>query len=184
MPATTQLDTVAIATLISLFVPLLVGLVTKQSASSTVKVIVNIVAVALTAVLALGITPGLDKMTWALVINTLVLSLAASVTAYKGIWKPTGVTDAIAAKTADIGIGSTPIVLPPVDSEAGQIEATPVPTYSGPVDPYVTDPNYNPANDSVNPETRGESDMPGTPGTVGDPFIGTDVTTPAEVKGL
>lgn len=101
-----QLNTVAIATLVSLFIPALVSLVTKRSASSGVKAIVNIIAVGLTSIIALWMIPGASSISLALIVNTFILSLVTSVTAYKGFWKPTGLTESIAAKTPDIGIGS------------------------------------------------------------------------------
>lgn len=184
MPASVQFDTAAIAALVSLFIPLLVSLVTKRTAADSVKALVNMAAVALTAVIALAVNPGLGEVTLTLIINTLVISLVASITAYKGVWKPTGVTDAIEDKTANVGIGS--VIEPELDakSELGQIEATPLPFHSDTVDPYVTDPNYDPANDAVDPETRGESNAMGTPGAVDDPFTSTDATTQTEVKGI
>lgn len=182
VPATTQLNTVAISTLVSLFVPLLVSVVTKQSASDGLKAVVNMVMVALTAVVTLAVTPGFSEITLSLVINTFVLSLVASITAYKGVWKPTGVAGTVAAKLPDVGIGSPVVVEPEATDEAGQIEATVLPEHDGTIDEYVTDPNYDPANDAVDPETQGEAVSTGAPGVMGVPFSGGDGTTPPEVK--
>lgn len=102
------LDTTLLAMLASLIVPLVVSLITKQTASDGVRSIVNIVATAIMAVLALWINPSDVPVTWQLVVNTLVLSLISSFSAYKALWKPTGVAGSITAKTANFGIGSPP----------------------------------------------------------------------------
>lgn len=104
------LDTITIATVISFFVPLLVSFITKQSASDGMRAVVNIIAVAITSVLALWINPSGVLITVALVLNTFVMSLVASFTAYKGVWKPTGIAGTITAATANIGLGSPPLM--------------------------------------------------------------------------
>lgn len=103
-----QLDTTAIATLLSLLVPLAVSAITKRTASEGLKSVVNIVATAVVATLALWINPGDIEITWAVVANTMLASFVASLVAYKGIWKPTGVTGTVAAATERFGIGTPP----------------------------------------------------------------------------
>jgi hypothetical protein len=107
---TAQLDTRLLAMLAAAFVPLLVNLVTKTTASDGLKSVVNIVAVALTSVLAIWINPTDQPVTIWLVVNTFLLSLVTSFSAYKGVWKPTGVSGTVAAKTASVGLGSPPVV--------------------------------------------------------------------------
>jgi hypothetical protein len=51
------------------------------------------------------------------------------------------------------------------DDELGQIEASDVPAYDMPPDPYVPDPGYDVANDSVDPEGQGEGPQVGASGS-------------------
>lgn len=104
----TYLDTALIANLISIFIPLLVNLITKRSASDGLKTVVNIVAVALNSVVLLWVNPSGTPITWQLCVNVFLTSLIASFVAYKGVWKPTGVSGSIAASTGNFGLGSPP----------------------------------------------------------------------------
>ena len=103
-----SVDTVLIATIASLFIPLAVNFVTKYTASDGLKAVCNIVGVGLISVVALWINPSDVPITWQLCVNTFLASFATSFVAYKGLWKPTGVAGSIAAKTADFGVGSPP----------------------------------------------------------------------------
>lgn len=114
-----QLDTVAVATVVSFFVPLLVSLITKRTASNGLKSVVNILATAVVAVISLWQVPGPGvEISLVLVVNTFLGSLVASLVAYKGLWKPTGVTATIEQKSARFGVGSPPAV----QTEEGQVE--------------------------------------------------------------
>lgn len=109
------LDTVAIATLVSFFIPLLVSLITKRTASDGLKSVVNIVATALVAVVAIftvPLPPGV-MLSWTLIVNTFIASIVSSIVGYKGVWKPTGVTITIEAKTPNVGLGSPPVMETP-----------------------------------------------------------------------
>jgi hypothetical protein len=125
--AVQQVDTVLIATLVSIFIPLVVNLLTKQSASDGLRSVVNIVGVALVSVCSLWINPSDTPVTWQLCVNTLLASFVASFASYKGLWKPTGISGAVAAKTANIGIGSPPVVETPYKGaeERGQVDNEP-----------------------------------------------------------
>lgn len=101
-------DLTAVATLISFFVPLLVALITKSSASDGLRAVVNMVSVAVVAVLALWINPSGVDITWQLVVNTFLASLVVSGGAYKFLWKPTGVTGTVVDATSRFGLGSPP----------------------------------------------------------------------------
>jgi len=58
------------------------------------------------------------------------------------------------------------------NAEFGQVEAIDPPTGSALADPYVEDPDYNPANDNLD---GGEPEAEGTPGAVGSqPFTEND----------
>ena len=113
------IDTTVIATLASLLVPLLVSFITKQTASDGLRSIVNIVAAGVVAALALWINPSDAPVTWQLVVNTMLASFVASISAYKGIWKPTGVTGSITARTPSLGLGRPPLQTHDVDAEEG-----------------------------------------------------------------
>lgn len=104
----TYLDVRLLAMLASLFVPILVNVVTKQTASDGMKAVVNMLAVAVTTVLALWINPSDQPVTVWLIANTFLFSLVTSFSAYKGVWKPTGVAGTVAHKTENLGIGSPP----------------------------------------------------------------------------
>jgi len=122
-----QVDTVLVATLVSIFIPLLVNLVTNKTASDGLRSIVNIVGVALVSVCSLWINPSDTPVTWQLCVNTVLASFVASFASYKGLWKPTGISGAIAAKTANIGVGSPPIVETPYKGaeDRGQVDNEP-----------------------------------------------------------
>lgn len=106
----TTIDTVLVATLVSLFIPLVVNFLTKQTASDGLRAVINIVGVAVVSVLALWINPSGASITWQLCVNTFLSSLVVSFAAYKGVWKPTGVAGSITASTPNFGLGSPPTV--------------------------------------------------------------------------
>jgi hypothetical protein len=122
-----QVDTVLLASLVSVLLPLLVNLVTKQTSSDGLRAAVNMVGVALVAVAALWINPSDVPVTWQLVVNTVLASFFASFAAYKGIWKPTGVSGSVTAHTANFGLGSPPVVETPNKGaeDLGQVDNDP-----------------------------------------------------------
>ena len=119
--------TTLLANLASLAVPLLVNLITKASASDGLRAIVNIVAVAVLAALALWTNPGGGDVTWQLAAYTFLSSLVTSFTAYKALWKPTGVSGSLAAATANVGLGSPPTLQTPEKGaeDRGQVDNEP-----------------------------------------------------------
>lgn len=104
------LDVRLLAMLGSALVPLLVNFITKQSASDGLRSVVNIVATAVLTVLALWVNPSDQPVTLWLVVNTFLFALITSFSAYKGVWKPTGVSGSVTAATPNFGIGSPPAV--------------------------------------------------------------------------
>jgi hypothetical protein len=108
--ASTTVDTVALAGLLSLLVPLVVSAVTKQTASDGLRSVVNMIASALVAVLALWVNPGDGPVSWQTVVNTLIGALVVSLVAYKGFWKPTGVAGSVTVATSNFGIGPRPVL--------------------------------------------------------------------------
>lgn len=107
---TDRLDTVLIASAVSLFLPLLVNLVTKHTASDGLKSVINLIASAVISTLVLWTNPTGVPVTWYVIGNTFIASLIASFTAYKAVWKPTGLSGTVASKTANFGLGSPPVV--------------------------------------------------------------------------
>lgn len=122
-----RLDTVLIASLAALFIPLLVNLLTKHSASDGMRAIVNIVAVALDSTLVLWTNPTGVPVTWYVIGNTFLAALISSFTAYKAVWKPTGVSGSVTNATKNFGVGSPPTLQ--TDSkgaeEMGQVDNEP-----------------------------------------------------------
>lgn len=95
-------DTQLLALLAGVLVPLLVGVLTKISAPSGLKAILNAALSALGAALA-QIVPGhfvfkAFLIVWA---TTWVVSVAT----HYGLYKPTGVSQAVQSSTATVGIG-------------------------------------------------------------------------------
>lgn len=111
--ASDTLDIRTVATLAAVVLPLLVNLITKQSASDGLKSIINLIGSALITVLSLWINPDGQEVTLWLAINTFVFAILTSVVAYKGVWKPTGVSGSIAASTPNLGLGSPPVLETP-----------------------------------------------------------------------
>lgn len=98
-------DLTAIASLISFFVPVVVALITKDSASPALKALVNAVGVAVVAVLTLWINPTDLDITWQVCVNTFLASLVVSAGAYFMLLKPLDVTGSLSRSTAGFGIG-------------------------------------------------------------------------------
>ena len=71
-------DTVLIATIVSMFIPLGVNFVTKYTASDGLKAVINIVGVCLISVVTLWINPSDVPITWQLCLNTFLASFATS----------------------------------------------------------------------------------------------------------
>lgn len=122
-----EVSTVLLATIVSLFIPLFVNLVTKKTASSGLKSVVSLVAVCLDSVVFLWINPGDTVITWQLAVNTFLAAFVANFAAYQGIWKPTGVSGTVVNATPNFGLDSPP-VLETADKgaeEAGEVDNAP-----------------------------------------------------------
>lgn len=109
----TYLDVRLLAMLASTLVPLLVNLITKLSAPDGLKAVLNIVLTAVVSVLSLWINPSDQPVTQWLIANTFLFSLVTSFTAYKAVWKPTGVSGSVAVATANVGLGPEPTLQTP-----------------------------------------------------------------------
>lgn len=97
-------DVATLALLVGTFLPILVGIVTKELASSGLK------ATALAALSGVaGLINGAIVADGAFTSEALYAAFTTWVVAvatYYGYWKPTGAAGAVASKTSDVGIGS------------------------------------------------------------------------------
>lgn len=84
---------------VSLLLPLLVGLLTKQSWNSNLKAILLLAVAALSAGLTDVITAG-SLEGWKLILEQTAINWLVAVATHFHVWRPTGV----AAKVADIGV--------------------------------------------------------------------------------
>ena len=109
----TQLDVQAMAALLGLFVPIVVALVTKKYSSNLVKAVVNVLASVAVAVIAVWAQYDGKVTLWA-VVNTIIVTLVASISAYQAFWKNVNLND----KTLpNAGIGK-----PVANPDAGKLK--------------------------------------------------------------
>lgn len=87
-----QLDVQGMAALLGLFVPLLVALVTKKYSSNALKGIVNVLASAAVAVIAIWAQYN-GHVTWWAVVNAVIVSLVTSIGSYQAFWKNVNLND-------------------------------------------------------------------------------------------
>lgn len=103
------IDTAALASGISLVVPLIVAFITKREASDRVKSVINLLSVAVASAIAFILRGGDGQpVTWKSVLAVFVAALTTSIVAYKAAWKPLNTTKAIADATPRFGVG-TPV---------------------------------------------------------------------------
>lgn len=95
-------DMTLIAVIAGVIIPILVGLVTKLQASPSVKAVLNF---GLTAAAGLLVTVNEATFEWKVFLVNWSLTWAVSVATYYGLYKPSGISDTVQEKTADIGIG-------------------------------------------------------------------------------
>ena len=98
-------DAAVVARLIGLFVPILVALITKRWAGAGVKGVTNFVA----SMVLGGVVYMVDESgdyDWQGFVNGAFNVFVVSIAAYYGVLKPSGTTQAVANKTANVGIGS------------------------------------------------------------------------------
>jgi|SRR6478736_6432258 len=92
-----------VAAYVSVFVPLLVELLTKINVNNRVKAILNLILTALAANVGLLVVQGTGDWNWNQFIQAWVVASATSIGAYVGIWKPTKVAAKVDAATPQIG---------------------------------------------------------------------------------
>jgi hypothetical protein len=83
-------------------IPILVALVSKLNASPGLKAILNFGFSAIVAAIALENEASFN---WRSFTINFALTYLVSIATYYGLFKPTGVTQTVAEKTKDIGIG-------------------------------------------------------------------------------
>ena len=100
-------DAATTARVLGLLIPLLVAFITKKSASSGLKGVLNVVASAVIGSITYIVAEngGYD---WTGFVNGTLDTLIPSVAAYYALWKPTGVAGTVANATENFGIGSLP----------------------------------------------------------------------------
>lgn len=102
-----DLDPTNLARLLGILVPLLVALVTKKVASQGLKGVLNLLlsAVAGSTAYLVAHDGGYNFEGF---FNQTLDAFIASITAYYGLIKPTGLAGTVAEKTANFGFGSPP----------------------------------------------------------------------------
>jgi hypothetical protein len=127
-------DTALVTFITGPFVALLVGLVTKSTASAGLKAVVNLLLSAVAGVIAQYATNTASETVRDYVIAVFI-TWVTSISAYEGFWKKTNVSGAISAATSDFGLGSPPVleveapVEPNPDSKATSVGGN---TWTGP----------------------------------------------------
>lgn len=100
------LDVSWLSPLVGLFIPILVGMVTKANASPATKAVANIVLSTGGAYVSYLIT--LDgAFTVKDFFNQFVLVVIASWASYVGFWKPSGIGGRVQRATSGVGIGGS-----------------------------------------------------------------------------
>lgn len=100
-----NLDPQTVSIILGLGLPILVGAVTKANAPSKVKSIVLAGLSAIGGGLSQAITADGSAIISQATLTTIVLTFVTAVASYYGLYKPTGTSAAINARTAEFGIG-------------------------------------------------------------------------------
>lgn len=98
---------------VSLFLPLLVGVVTKASWNSNLKAVLLLLVAALSAGVTDLITAG-SLQGWKLILEQTAINWLVAVATHFHLWKPTGV----AAQVAQVGVTDTTPTPPPAQAAA------------------------------------------------------------------
>jgi hypothetical protein len=102
-----QIDPVAITYIVGVLIPLITAIFTKEVASSRIKALFTFMQTIITGVLT-GVLAVDGDLTVGMILSLVVNTLVAAVASYYGVLKPTGVAPALAARTANFGVGSQP----------------------------------------------------------------------------
>lgn len=96
------LDALTVTVIVSLFIPIATGVVTKYTASATLKQVTTLVFSTVTGILAQGATDAGGAVLSKEAITAAVVSLIIAITSYLGIYKPHDINAKLAP---DSGIG-------------------------------------------------------------------------------
>lgn len=99
-----QADVAVLAAVVGVFLPILVGIVTKELASGGLKATVLALFAAVSGLVAGAIQA--DGAFTQEAIFAGFISWVIAVTTYYGYWKPTGTAGNVASATSAVGIGS------------------------------------------------------------------------------
>ncbi len=101
---TTALDIQMLSIIGGAIIPILVGIVTKMSASSGLKAVVNFLLSAVAGAVAVAIEHegAVNVEEWVVGIG---MTWVISVATHYGLWKPTGASSTVQASTAGFGLG-------------------------------------------------------------------------------
>jgi 3-hydroxy-3-methylglutaryl CoA synthase len=94
-----HLDVHLLAVISGVFIPIVVGIVTKARASSKVKSIANVALSIAAGAVAMAIEHHGD------ITADIFFTWVVSITTYYGFWRPVGAAGVVQEKTADLGVG-------------------------------------------------------------------------------
>ncbi len=100
-----ELDMATLTLLSGAVLPLLISVFVKANVASNVKVAANVILSMAAGGLAFLITND-GSAQWQELVNAMILAYLASNVSYLGTYKPTGLTESINDKTANLGIGT------------------------------------------------------------------------------
>lgn len=99
-----QFDVQILTVISGVFIPLLVGLVSKQITHSGVKAVLNALLSTAAGTLAVLIETGGEVSDVKIWIFNIALTWVISIATYYGLWKPTGVAPAVQDATKGFGL--------------------------------------------------------------------------------
>lgn len=102
-----RLDSNTLAAVFGVFASLVVGLLTKYHASSTVKAVVNLLVSGIGGVIAAYTQDGFFEADLKTIVGAVLTAWVVSIATYLGFWKQTGVTEVVQDKTRNFGIGGS-----------------------------------------------------------------------------
>lgn len=102
---TITISALVVQLVVSTLVPLVVGIVTKVNAPSSVKALTMIVVNAASALVVTSTQADGTAVISSTALLFAILGVVQSAATYLGVWKPLGVAQAVQSKTANFGIG-------------------------------------------------------------------------------
>ena len=102
-----ELDVAVLNKVVALFLPLLVGVVTKKVSSAGLKSSLLFVLSGVSGLVTTWIEAD-GKIPASQFIDSMLTTLMFAIAMYYGVWKPTGIAGTVIEKTRNFGIGSPP----------------------------------------------------------------------------